>query len=76
MSWSHGPASAQNFTVFAQNLEICKLKFDAFYPLLQLFLNDSHILCDFWCDFYNFSCAKYKNISFDRKNKSSFRMSS
>ena len=78
MSRSHSRATAQNFPDFAQNLEILMRKQffkNSFQPLLLFFLHESHILCDFCCDFCIVSCAKFQNLIFDSAKKSTFRTS-
>ena len=64
MSQSHGRAITQNFQEFAQNLENCmrKLKIYSFSPLFFIFfLQNSHILCDFRCDFVLLLAQKFQN---------------
>ena len=58
MSRSQGHATAQHFPEFAQNLENClrKLKIYAF----DIFLKDSHILCDFRCYFSLFLAQNFR----------------
>ena len=50
--------------VFANHFFFCIL-----ITYFQFFLHNLHLLCDFRCDFCNFSCTKFSNWSFDRAKK-------
>ena len=68
VSKSHGHATAQKISDFAQNLEICmrnlkKYAFNLFYSFFSLCF--THIR-DFQWYFSTFTCAKSQNLCFDR----------
>ena len=73
MSQSHGCATAQNFPDFAQNLKICMRYFKFMH--FNLFNSFFFLIQTYYGTFCVISCAKFKNYSFDRAKKSTFRMS-
>ena len=68
MSRSHGRATAQNFTEFAQSLEMCtpKLESHAFLPFLHVF---APFYVTFLVFFVYFLAQFFLKLGFDHANK-------
>ena len=74
MSRSHGRATAHNFAEFAQNLEMCtpKLENSCIFYIFTCFCT---FYATFQAFFVHYLAQFFFELSFDRAQKSTFRMS-